>query len=338
MSENDVDPSGRPVRRPQGGPAAWRPDDLAVAEWTVVLDDAQRGAIVAAVDRVDRDGLSLDELAVGDRSAFPLGDLEPQVAAWSDALASGRGFLLIRRFPIDLLDERQIELAYMGLGLHLGRPVSQNAAGDLLTHVRDERLPAGVKARLYRTRERQDFHTDGADIIGLLCLHGARSGGESRIVSSFTLHDEILRRRPDLLEELYAPMYWDRQGEEAPGEQPWFRLAPLHDIDGVPRLFYLGWYIREAQRHADVPRLTASQLEAMELLEALANDPSFHLEMAFEPGDVQLLNNGRILHAREAYEDDDDLARRRHLLRLWLAAHRFASLEDSLRGGVEAPA
>ena len=102
MSENDVDPSGRPVRRPQGGPAAWRPDDLAVAEWTVVLDDAQRGAIVAAVDRVDRDGLSLDELAVGDRSAFPLGDLEPQVAAWSDALASGRGFLLIRRFPIDL--------------------------------------------------------------------------------------------------------------------------------------------------------------------------------------------------------------------------------------------
>ncbi|MCX6522160.1 MAG: TauD/TfdA family dioxygenase [Actinobacteria bacterium] len=337
MPDIDAGEPGRTGRRVQGGPAAWRPADLTSDDWTVVLDDGQRNAIVAAVEQVQRDGVTLDELAAAPRSAFPLGDLEPQVAAWSDALASGRGFLLLRRFPIDLLDDPQVELAYMGLGLHLGGPVSQNANGDLLTHVRDERLLAGVKARLYRTRERQDFHTDGADIIGLLCLHRARSGGESRIVSSFALHDEILRRRPDLLEELYAPMCWDRQGEEAPGEQPWFRLAPLHDIDGVPRLFYIGWYIRDAQRHADVPRLTTAQLEAMELLESLTNDPSFHLEMAFEPGDVQLLNNGRILHAREAYEDDDDPAERRHLLRLWLAAHRFASLENGLRGGIETP-
>ena len=334
----DVATSGRTGRSAQGGPAAWRPADLTADDWTVALDDVQRAAIVAAVEQAQRNGMTLDELATAPCSAFALGDLEPHVAAWSDVLASGRGFLLLRRFPIDLLDEQQVELAYMGLGLHLGRPVSQNANGDLLTHVRDERLPTGVKARLYRTRERQDFHTDGADIIGLLCLHRARSGGESRIVSSLTLHDEILRRRPDLLEELYAPMYWDRQGEEAPGEQPWFRLAPLHDIDGVPRLFYLGWYIREAQRHADVPRLTSAQLEAMALLESLANDPAFHLEMAFEPGDVQLLNNGRILHAREAYEDDDDTAERRHLLRLWLAAHRFASLENGLRGGIATPA
>ena len=338
MSASDVAVPGRPGRRVQGGPAAWRSVDLTIDEWAVVLDDDQRHAIVAAVEEAQRAGATLDELAVASREAFPLGGLEPHAAAWSDALASGRGFLLLRRFPIDLLDERQVELAYMGLGLHLGRPVSQNANGDLLTHVRDERLPTGVKARRYRTRERQDFHTDGADIIGLLCLHRARSGGESRIVSSLALYDEILRRRPDLLEELYAPMCWDRQGEEATGEQPWFRLAPLHDIDGVPRLFYLGWYIREAQRHADVPRLTAAQLEAMALLESLANDPSFHLEMVFEPGDVQLLNNGRILHAREAYEDDDDPAARRHLLRLWLAAHRFASLENGLRGGIETPA
>lgn len=72
----------------------------------------------------------------------------------------------------------------------------------------------------------------------------------------------------------------------------------------------------------------------MELVESIANDPAFHVEMEFQPGDVQLLNNARILHARETYEDSDDPAQRRQLLRLWLAAHRFASVEGGLRGGI----
>jgi alpha-ketoglutarate-dependent taurine dioxygenase len=105
----------------------------------------------------------------------------------------------------------------------------------------------------------------------------------------------------------------------------------------VPRLFYIGWYIRDAQQHADADRLTDTQLEAMALLEEIANDPTVHLQMDFRPGDVQLLNNGRVLHAREAYEDDPDPARRRHLLRLWLAAHDFASLEEGLRAGIGSP-
>ena len=253
-------------------------------------------------------------------------------------LSHGRGFVLLRGFPIDLLTDEEVEFAYVGLGLHLGQPVAQNAAGELLTYIRDDRLPeSGPLVRLYRTRKRQDFHTDGADIIGLLCLHGAKSGGESRIASSGAVYNEMLRRRPDLLDVLYRPMHWDRQGDDAAGGQPWFELAPITDLDDGPRVFYIGWYIRDAQRHPDVPRLTNEQLEAMEMPEAIANDPTFHLEMDFEPGDVQLLNNGRILHSREAYEDHDDLAKRRHLLRLWLAAHRFASLEQGLREGIPSP-
>jgi len=58
--------------------------------------------------------------------------------------------------------------------------------------------------------------------------------------------------------------------------------------------------------------------------------------MEFQPGDIQLLNNAKILHAREAYTDHDDPAERRHLLRLWLTAHAFASVEDTLRGGIPA--
>jgi len=129
-------------------------------------------------------------------------------------------------------------------------------------------------------------------------------------------------------------MYWDRNDEQPPGEPPYFALPVLSDIVGRPRFFYIGWYIRDAQRHADVPRLTAEQVAAMELVEEIANDPAFYVEMDFRPGDVQLLNNSVILHAREAYQDDPEPSQRRHLLRLWLAAHNFAAVDDTLRAGI----
>ena len=223
----------------------------------------------------------------------------------------------------------------MGLGIHLGTRVGQNRQGDRLTHIRDDRIPqTGEIKRLYRTRDRQDFHTDAADIIGLLCLHAAKSGGESKIVSSRAVYDEMMARRPDLVDELRVTMIWDRQDDHAPGEQPWFALPPIFDLKGEPRIFYVGWYIRNAQRHPGVPPLTPARLEAMELLESIANDPSFHLQMDFAPGDIQFLNNGAILHAREAYEDHEDPDKRRHLLRLWLAAHEFVSVDDGLRVGM----
>lgn len=325
------------TRQPQHGAAVWRAADVAAdRSWEVRLTEHARRAIVEAAGAAAAAGASCPLLT---REGFPLPALADDLARWSSMLHSGRGFLLLRGFPVDLLDERAVELAWFGLGTHLGRPVAQNANGELITHIRDERLPASAgKVRLYRTRERQDFHTDGADIIGLLCLERARRGGQSRIVSSWAIYNEMLATRPDLLEALYEPLGWDRQGDVPPGQAPWFSLAPLADLDGAARLFYIGWYLRDSQQHPDAPRLTPRHLEAMTLLERLANDPAFHLEMDFRPGDVQLLNNGRILHAREAYEDHPDPARRRHLLRLWLAAHNFASLEAGLRGGIAPPA
>jgi len=146
----------------------------------------------------------------------------------------------------------------------------------------------------------------------------------------------MLASRPDLVEVLRQPFAWDRNDEQSRGEDPFFSLPVIFDIDGVPRIFFVGWYIRDAQRHEQAPRLTAQQAEALELLEGIANDPSFYLQMEFQPGDIQLLNNAKILHAREAYTDHDDPAERRHLLRLWLTAHAFASVEDTLRGGIPA--
>ncbi|MFF0636838.1 TauD/TfdA family dioxygenase [Nocardia sp. NPDC004151] len=321
------------VSRPAQSPAVWRGADLGDStEWATVLTDAQRAEIVDATRAALAAGRDATNLR---REDFPLPGLADPLREWTVTLAQGRAFVLIRRFPVELLTEEETELAYVGLGLHLGTPVSQNAAGDLLGHVRDERLPrTGPAVRLYTTNERQDFHTDGSDLVGLLCLNPAKTGGESRIASSLAVYNHILAERPDLLEVLRSPFHWDRNDEQSPGEAPYFTLPAIHDINGTPRIFYIGWYIRDAQRHPGVPPLTDLQLEAMRMLEDTANDPDFYLPMEFAPGDIQILNNAKILHSREAYTDHEDPARRRHLLRLWLTAHSFATVEDMLREGI----
>ena len=129
-------------------------------------------------------------------------------------------------------------------------------------------------------------------------------------------------------------MFWDRNDEQSEGEDPFFALPVLNEVAGTPRVFYIGWYIRDAQRHHQVARLTSDQIEAMELVESIANDPKWYVEMQFEPGDIQFLSNAKILHSREAYVDHDESERRRHLLRLWLTAHDFASVDELLRGGI----
>ena len=311
---------------------AWQPGDFAdPSAWTIELTDRERDEIVAATEHAIGTGTAVEHLRVED---FPLPTLAAKTIEWSELLRD-RGFVLLRHFPTDCLDRTAVETAYEGFGLHLGRPVGQDARGSLLGHVRDEGARrTDPSVRLYRTRERQDFHTDGADLVGLLCLQRAASGGESRIASSAAVYNEMLRRRPDLVEVLYEPFSWDRNDEQSAGEDPFFALPVFSDVNGAPRTFYIGWYIRDAQRHTQVPRLTPPQVDAMELLEAIANDPAFHLEMHFRPGDIQLLNNANILHSREAYEDSDAPGEQRHLLRLWLTAHHFTSVEDVLRSGI----
>jgi alpha-ketoglutarate-dependent taurine dioxygenase len=300
--------------------------------WTSELDERARVAIVEAANAMRDAGVTPNTAT---SASANLDALAPLTTRWIEELRHGRGFVLVRNFPVDLLDETTTELAYLGFGLQFGLPVSQDAAGTLLGHVRDQRVARKSPAiRRYATNERQDFHTDGADVIGLLCLQRARRGGESRIVSAAAVYNEILATDPDALDVLYAPMVWDRNDEQAPGEPPFFAMPVLSDVTGQPRFFYIGWYIRDAQRHAAAPRLTAEQFAAMERIEQIANDPGFYVEMDFRPGDIQLLNNAVILHSREAYEDDPEPSRRRHLLRLWLAAHDFAAVDDTLRGGI----
>lgn len=316
--------------------SAWTSRELATsADWIHVLSPAEVEDLDRALAHARASGRALAELT---RNDFPLPVLGASVDAWLDELETGRGFLLVRGVPVERYGEEGAALAYWGLGLHLGRAVSQNAAGDLLGHVRDAGLEnRDPTLRLYRTREPLGFHTDGADIIGLLCLRPAKAGGTSRIASSAAIYNEILRRQPDLVPALYEPFPFDRNGEERPGEPPFFSIPICRYADGWLRTFYIGWYIRDSQRHASAPRLTPAQRQVIDLIDAIASDAAFPLEMDFRAGDIQWLKNSVILHARTEFEDFPEPARKRHLLRLWLTSRRaFADSDALLNQGIAA--
>jgi hypothetical protein len=331
-------------------PASWRAPETGrrVLEWRLSLAPRQQDEIVAAVDRSTADGIGLSGLT---RETFPLPATAPLLRRVADDVVRGRGFAVIRGLPIARLDAEGIARAWLGLGAHLGVPRPQNGAGHLLGHVYDLGDDRGNPAtRLYRTNARQRFHIDSCDVVGLLCLRPAKRGGASSLCSSVAIVEEIGRRRPELLRVLQQPFVYDRKGEVPAGKGPYYEIPIVHRFEGRLSVFFARDFIEAAQkRFAEVPRLTALQVEALDLVEQLAEDDEFRLDMTFEPGDMQFVHNHVALHSRTAFEDWDDPARKRHLLRLWLSPHdprslppvfaeRYGPLEPGRpRGGIEVP-
>jgi hypothetical protein len=275
---------------------------------------------------------------------FTLPRLAPRLARIREELLRGRGFVQLRGLPVQRWRQALSEAAFVGLGRLLGTALPQNAQGELLGHVRDLGLKSDdPKVRIYQTAERQTFHTDSCDIVGLLCLQQAQQGGDSALVSSSTLWNELRARRPDLAALLLQPIATDRRGEVPPGAKPYFEIPVFNWYAGEMSAIYQRPYIDSAQRFADAPRLTERHVEALDLFDELANDPALHFLMRLRPGDVQLVHNHTLLHDRTAFVDTP--AQRRHLLRLWLAppdarplppvfAQRYGSVEPDGRGGV----
>jgi hypothetical protein len=307
------------LREPIETPANWRRADLSGADdWTRSLRSASIEEIERALVHAKSTGKSMTELERGD---FPLPTLAAEIAEWMRAIAFGRGFINVRGIPVAGHSDEDIGWIHWGLGLHMGTAVSQNAAGDVLGHVRDTGAdPADPSVRLYKTTTPLGFHSDGSDLVALLCIRQGQSGGENRLVSTAAIYNEILRRRPDLIGLLYEPFYWDRNEEQGEGELPYFALPICHYDAGRLTFFHIPWYIRGAQRHADVPRLTKEQNELLDLIDDIAADPEFHVEMKLVPGEVNYLKNNSVLHSRTEFVDFAEPEKKRHLVRLWLTA------------------
>jgi hypothetical protein len=318
------------VARIVGGPAAWRgPEVVDDPSWRVQLTADHVAELRAALARVDRPEVSLRDIRAAD---FPLPTLGPLLAGLVDELVDGRGFVLVRGVPVADLDERQVELLYWGMGRHVGVPIHQKGEDDLLVHVRDLGVdPDDPRVRGFQTRARLDYHADSSDVVGLLCVRPAKSGGVSTIVSAVAVHDEIVRRRPDLADLLHEDWWHDRRSGDGP--ESFFRCPIFAEERGRLFAHYGRQYIESATRGPGVPPLTAAQVEAMDLLDELDNSRDFVLDMDFAPGDVQFLNNYTVMHARTEYEDHPEPERRRDLIRLWLVLDRDLGLPPAFEAG-----
>jgi hypothetical protein len=333
--------------QPFEGEAAWRGAELAAhpEKWIHRLTAAIARSISPTSAAVKGAGTAFDRISP---ATFPLPTLGRKLREALDRrLLNGPGFWLVQGLPVERYSIEESAIAYLGIGSHFGSFRSQNAKGHLLGHVRDLGLDVSHgNVRYYQTTRQLEYHTDSCDIVGLLCLKGAKSGGDSRLVSSVTLFNEMLRRRPDLLAELFHAFPTDRRGEVPAGMQPWFDVPVFNWYAGHLTTIYVGQYIRSAQENfPEARRLTSAEREALAFLDELANEPALNLQMTMVPGDMQFLHNHQVLHSRTDFEDWPEPQRKRHLLRLWIAppsaralpecfAPRYGSVTPGERGGI----
>jgi len=312
----------------------WRAEQMAdPAVWTEMLTPAEVAEVGVAVAHARARTADLLEIGKAD---FPLPALSQRLEAIERELMDGRGFAVIRGLPRETWSNDELCYAYWGIGAHLGRPWPQNHYGHLLGDVTDQgKAPGDPTARGNELGQvGLEFHCDGSDLVGLLCLSNGASGGQSAVCNSVALHNAMVRQRPDLAEELYKPQPYDMRGEQAPGARGWYQLPVFTNLDGRLFVRLIGSYILASQRHADAPRLTGLAREGLEWMRDRSESGAYNVVMDFQPGDMQFINNYHVLHGRAPYVDDRAAGRVRHLKRLWLETEALPDRPPYFRNNI----
>jgi hypothetical protein len=298
-------------------PAAWTAADLGADQsWIHPLSDADIAELDALVAKLEP---RISDVLEIKREDIYLPKLGPRLAAIADDIINGRGVALIRGVPADRYTRLQAAIAFWCIGRYMGVPVSQNAKGHLLGHVADLGGTSlkNPKNRGYQTHDKLPYHCDSCDVVGLLCFHPSKSGGESTVTSSLNIYNEMLKRRPELAAALAEPIYRDRRNEIPPGRNPWFQMPVFNFFEGYLTVSWSGGYIRSAQRFEELPRHSQDLIDAIEMFSDLARDLAYSMD--FRQGDIQFLHNHVTVHSRTEFEDFPEPERKRNLLRLWLA-------------------
>lgn len=275
------------------------------------------------------------------RSNFPLPGSGAYLDDVRDELENGSGMVKMTGLEVGRYSDEQLRKIWYGLGHHLGTIMFQNCRGEVMRQIRDEGRAGAAQygatvdqagkeflssgARTLSAGQLR-FHTDRCDVVGLLCVRQAREGGVSKLASSATVYNEMLKRRPDLHALLCRPIPRSRFGEEAGGATVAYDLPVFGVRDGKITSHFSLTYIENAQMLPAVRRLSAAEHEAIEMLMALAEEHCF--EMRFAPGDIQLLNNHVVYHGRTAFKDDASSGQDRSLMRLWLSVPNSRALPE----------
>ncbi len=334
-------------KQPLDHPSLWRGQELqARADWGIHFTEPEiEELLLAAGSYADKPA---EEIKLTD---IELPQLASRLARVQHDLEHGSGAVFLRGLPPGDLDQAALARVFWIIAVHLGTPLSQSAEGELIFSVADlDYAPDDPRTRGPNTRRKLSYHTDRCDVIGFCCHRQAKSGGENRIVSSMALYNKILEQRPDLLEVLCEPFYYLRHTVDGGNDKPWCRQRVFSFCEGHFAANLLRVLIDRAHAHPDLPDLTDQQVEALDLVETLADEPHLHCSFQQEPGDFFFVNNWVNLHRRTEFEDWPEPDRRRHILRIWLSmpnsrpldplfADNYGSVEaGGLRGGMKAKA
>lgn len=302
---------------PISDPAGWTGAAFAgVQSIARTVTPAEVRELTAICESLEARGLGWADTG---RADFPFEAFAPALQDALRELRQGRGFVLLRGLPLGEWTKDRARLASWGIGTWLGNHVSQTVQGVRLIDVTDT-TGKEPSPRQYKTSQELRLHMDPAsDLIGLACVQDAKAGGDSVITSAVAVHNAMLRERPDLLALLYEGFHWHRFGEGRPEDGPFTRYkVPLFAVqDGKLSCRYVRSPIAAGHKEAGVP-LTDAQIEALDLFDRLAASPALRLAFRMQPGDLLLVNNLAVLHARTQFEDHADPARRRHMVRLWI--------------------
>lgn len=311
-------------------PAAWTSADFASPlDFSIILDDADRAELVAAADHLRATG-RLTPVEALIQADFDLPRLGPRLAQGYADVRAGRGFVVLRGLPRATVDLDAFTAITWGIGTWFGRAISQNAGGRLVEQVCDTSRQDATP-RMYASAFELSLHNDVTAMLSLACWQPGVTGGENLLGSGLAIHDEIASTRPDLLEILYRGFHYHRLGEEAEGAPPYspWRMPVFSKRDGQVSVRYqrTGYL---AAHHDFGLGLTEAELDAADLFEELARDPRFHIELSLDAGDMVVINNYSVMHARRSFTDGDTPETRRRLVRYWFDADGFRSVVPEL--------
>lgn len=175
-----------------------------------------------------------------------------------------------------------------------------------------------------KTKAETGYHTDSTakhyfpDIIGLLCLQPAKSGGESLITNAANLLHYITNEHPELKDLLHQS--WCRDvitpGTINNTEAILANDIPIYqyDADGGVIFRYMRYWIESAL--VKLGREIPSELsQSLDIIDNYFADPEHAMCFRLERGDMLFVNNRFLCHNRTAFEDGE---KPRVYVRAWI--------------------
>ncbi len=298
---------------------AWRRSDVSETDWLLPIPDD----CLAEIDLIVR---SLREHPVPtlvlSPDEFEMTACRRLAAHLKDMLESGIGFAVVDRLPVDAYGKEELLAVYWLLSQMLARPVAQAFKGTLLYDVHDTGKKTDVRVRADLTNEDLSWHTDYGfnhppPYIGLLVMRTALSGGVSSAGSLHTAHEVLRERDAGLLQRLYEPYIWNRQGEHPEG-MPICTSNPIFSDHGGALRARFNRALQPIGYRLVGREIDQAGMDALNALHDILSEPENHVDFVLEPGQMEFLNNSRIAHRRTAFVDHDDPALKRHLSRIFL--------------------